>query len=370
MKSLTGRQVVMMFCLSVISLKFLFFPAIVARYALNDTYISVFFGLMIDLAIIVLICVVIKKNPNLSFKQLLIENLGKVVFYLVYSVMLVYVLFKALLAIKEVHHYFLEFLYDDFSWLWFMLPIMLLLGYISAKSLRSMGRTVELLFVFIAIGVLITVVIPIKDIHLEYLSPFFSNTKGIFEGLFHTVFVYADWIIIVLVMGDFNVNKNTSRNILIFTIGTYIFVTLFLIIYVALFRNIGVFKPYAFSALPLYTDLPGNSGRLDWLSSIIWTFTLILQSGIMVAMASHILRQMFPKIKPVACSVVCVGFLISGMMVFYLNLSRLIKLIISTPFNIVVICVQALIPLLIILCLIIRSIKHKGGGKCLQNSKK
>ncbi len=356
MKQLTSRQICMMFCLSVISLKFLVYPAVVTRYASYNSYISVIFGVLIDLIIVIGIALIMKKFPDLTLKQLLIENVGHVVFYIVYALLFVYCSFKVLLAVKEVHHYFLEFLYDDFSWLWFSIPLLTLMWYTTYKGARSVGRTVELLFIFVIIGIFATLLVPIKDVQLSYLLPAFSSPKGIFEGLFRMIFSFGDWIILLLFMGDVKGEK-IVKNIVIFAVVAYLFVIAFYIIYVCLFRQTGVAKPYAFSDLPLYTDLPSNSGRIDWISTIIWTFTLILQACMMCMCAGKVVSDMIPKCPAIITSTVVVAVVLGGMLAFYLNLSRLVAVLISPAFCICAMVVQCGIPLIVLGCVIAQCVK-------------
>ena len=360
MKQLTSRQICMMFCICVISLKFLVFPALLSRYAGHDAYISVFFGLMLDLIIIIAIALVIKKYPDISFKDILKNNLGKVTFYIIYALLFFYCVIKGLLAIKEIHHYFLEFLFDEFNWLWFSLPMLAFIFYSIFKGIRALGRTVELLFVFIALGVLITVIIPITDVHLSYVLPFFEDYGGVFNAIFKTAFGFADWIIFLVFMGDIKRDKSTSKRMILYTIGVYLFVILFFVIYVCLFRTTAVAKPYAFSDIPIYTELPSNSARIDWLSTIIWTITLILQASIMLNCSSRLLRDMIPKINITWRAIIIVGLVLAGMMGYYLNLAKLIDTITTNAFCIVAIIIQIVVPVSLVACAIIQRFKQDG----------
>ena len=359
MKTLTSRQLGMMLCISIISLKFVYFPAIVSSYARNDAYLSVFIGLVIDFALLAIIICVGKYFPDKTLKDIMSNYYGKIVYYLVAGILFFYCIFKSLLAVKEVHHYFLEFLYEDFTWLWFATPIIMLVAYVCAKGLRSVGRTVEILFVIIALGVVITVLVPIKDVNITYLEPFLSHPKGVIDGIFHTVFAYADFIIVALTLGDVTQNDGYDKKILKYALFTYIFVAIFMVIFVGLFKNIGIYKPYAFSDMPMYTDLPNNSARLDWFSSIIWTFALLLQICIMMALSATILRNMFPKIKPVATGGLCACLLAGGMLGFYMNLSQMIQVTISTPFCVAILVLHVAIPMLLLGAMLIDKIRVK-----------
>ncbi|MBR4745537.1 MAG: GerAB/ArcD/ProY family transporter [Clostridia bacterium] len=371
MKTITNKQLCRMMCISIIALKFLYFPAIVSSYAKNDAYISVLIGLLFDFVFAVIVVCACAFFPGKSFKDILIKYFGKIVFYAIYGIIFVYFMLKTLLAVKEVHHYFLEFLFENFSWIWFAIPIVLLVAYVGAKGLRSVARTTEILFMLIVIGVILTVIIPIKDVNLEYLLPFMSHPRGIVEGIFRTTFVYGDWIILLMCMGDIKEDKSSHKKLLVIVAATYIFVVFFMIMYVGLFKNIGIYKPYAFSDMPLYTDLPNNSARIDWFSSIIWTFALLLQICITTSISSSILKEMFKGIKPVACGGICAIILLAGMIGFYMNLSKLIDVTTSTTFCIATIVLHILLPTILLVIMLCEQIKkYRGKIKHVGKAKK
>ena len=361
MKTITNKQLCRMICISVIALKFLYFPAVVSSYAKNDAYISVLLGLIFDFIFTAIIVCACSFFPGKSFKDILLKYFGKITFYAIYGIIFVYFMLKTLLAVKEVHHYFLEFLFENFTWIWFAIPIVLLVAYVGVKGLRSVARTTEILFMLIAIGVVVTVIIPMKNINLEYLLPFMSHPKGVIEGIFRTTFVYGDWMILLMCMGDIKEDKSSHKILLIIVAATYVFVVFFMIVYVGLFKNIGIYKPYAFSDMPLYTDLPNNSARIDWFSSIIWTFALLLQICITTSISSSILKEMFEGIKPITCGGICAVIILCGMIGFYMNLSKLINVTTSIPFCIAISVLHVLLPTILLVTMLCEQIKRYRG---------
>ena len=63
-KLLTSRQLSMILFISVISLKFLVFPAITTKYSGRSAYVSIFLYLVVELIIIVFVLLFIKKYSN------------------------------------------------------------------------------------------------------------------------------------------------------------------------------------------------------------------------------------------------------------------------------------------------------------------
>ena len=85
----------------------------------------------------------------------------------------------------------------------------------------------------------------------------------------------------------------------------------------------------------------------------------MLEVCILMSLASGTLKDIFPKIKPHFCSVICIIPLLAGMIVFYLNLGRLLKVVTSVWCSAFILGFHALIPLMLVICIVIDSVKKR-----------
>ena len=108
MKQLTMRQAGMTLSYSMVSIKFLVFPALLARFSGRDSYIVVAICFFLDLFFIGLILFTLYKFPNKTFKDIMTETYGSVITRICFFVIFIYMFIKAVLIIKEAHTYFLD----------------------------------------------------------------------------------------------------------------------------------------------------------------------------------------------------------------------------------------------------------------------
>ena len=130
MGELTNRQTGIILSIAIISLKFLSFPAIMSRYTGNNVYIAVTISVVIDIFFLVVVISAMKKCPNQTFFQIVESGVGKVLARVITFLLFVYFLFKTVVSIKATHSFFLDLLFEDFSWYFFIIPLLLLFYYI------------------------------------------------------------------------------------------------------------------------------------------------------------------------------------------------------------------------------------------------
>lgn len=343
-KQLSNHQVGVILSLSIISLKILIFPAVIGGYSLNNCYISVAVSLLVDFLFVLLLLYVMKKNPNLTFFKILENKFGVVVAKITGVMLGLFFLLKSVMAIKELQNYFVQLLFEDIDWFLFVIPLLALLIYIMSKSLRTFGRSVEFFYYVIVVGALLSIILPIKEIRSYNLLPFLPDgLSPILKGSFLTAFQYADFLVLLICMGNFKYNEKTPKTILKFTLFTDLFLIAFFVVFVAFFGNTVVNQGLAISDIPLYSNMAYNNGRLEWLSIIIWTIVLIMQTGLMLKCASVCVGYV-TNIKNnivVAFIVSAIDFII--LLVFYLNFALAIKIVVSVPFASMVLALQIVI---------------------------
>ena len=161
MYKVTDRQVGIAMFITILSLKLIIYPALVARFAQNDSYISVILSILIDFIFVVLTISIIKKHPDKNLKEMLDEGLGKILSKICLFLLLIYFLCKSVFAVKECHDFFFVLLYDDLDWLYFFIPILALAWFVMRKGLKAFSRTIEVCWILILFG-LIGLMVPLS----------------------------------------------------------------------------------------------------------------------------------------------------------------------------------------------------------------
>ncbi len=349
-QQITDRQTGMFVAMGIVSLKLLILPAILSQYTIKYSYLSIILGLIVDFVFLMFTLWVIKKHPNFNFNQLIENVFGKASKHILNFILFIYFLIKGVLTVKETHNYFNETLFESISWLFFVIPIMMLMFYVIIKDLKTLARSVECFFLLIAAGVVLTFLLPISDVDFSNLLPLFGKgSEQTIVSLFYCNFSFGDYFVLFMLMGKIKLKQNSSKKILIYVLVTDLIVVLFYLVFVAMFGQIGVNQSLAISDLPLHALTSSAISRLDWIIIILWTIILIFQAGILFAMSSTcLLESLKLKSKYVAASVVIL-IVFAILYYFYLDLEGMINFVTSLPFAIVSAVVQVVYPVMVLI---------------------
>lgn len=358
-KKISGMQCALILCITTIGLNFLVFPALFAKYAFSDVYISVAIGLAIDFLFCAIVLGVMKNNPNVTLQQLIVRAFGKVIAKILIFLLAVHLFCKGILIIKEIHNYFNETLFDDINWFVYVIPLLVLIGYMVLKDFRTFGRTIQLFIWLIALALVVSVVIPATQADFSNLLPIFENgVAGVFVGVFRCSFTFGDYLILFLLMGKVEFKPKTTKTVLTWLLVTDIFVVGFYIVFSAVFGDTGLNHSLALSELLLYTSINTLNGSINWLNILFWLIILFLQVGIVMLSSAKLVGQCFNiQNKIVTMFVIVISVLIS-VALLYLNLIRAINIITSLPFIIADLSFQAVL-LVVVVVSAIKTQKNK-----------
>ncbi len=354
MKALTTKQAGILLCLSIISLKLLIFPALMSSFSGNDTYISVTFALLIDLVFMVIILMVMRAHPDLSFFEILEKGMGKVVAKIISFVLFLYFFIKVVLTIKETHNYLYELLFESFSWYYYIFPTLVLIFYMVKKGLRPLGRSAEFLFGVMVIGAIVSIFLPVKTIQLDNLLPILSDgLKPVFNCVFNTNFVFGDYFVLALFMGKVKYNKKSTGKILCYILLTDLAIIIFYMLFIAVFGNIAVTESLAVNNIPIFANKPSINGRLEWIASIVWSVILLFQAAIVLYCCKECFNYAFSFINSDINLLIIATGLFSALAYLYLSLAFALKIIFSKPVIISSLVIQIGIPLLLVISSVI-----------------
>ena len=359
-KKINSIQCALMLCLTTISLKFLTYPSVFASYTYKDVYVPLLIGLILDVLFTTIVLAVIKRNPNITFYELLVRSFGKILAKIVVILLAVYFFFKGLLIVKEIHNYFNETLFENIKWFSFVIPLFAILGFMMLKDFRTFGRTIQMFMPLMVFALLFTVLVPATETDFSNILPLFENGfSAIFTAVVRCSFSFGDYLILFLLMGKLNYKSNTQKVVFTCVAITDVLVLLFYIVFSAIFGNIGINHSLALGEVLLYTNINTQTGTINWLNIIIWLIILFLEAGLMFLCSSKALTEVFNfKNKYVPCLIIC-SLLFGSIVYLYLNLIRAIQIVTSLIFSSSIIIFQVTLP---IIC-IFATIKLKGKNQ-------
>lgn len=344
---LSNHQIGVILSLSIISLKVLIYPAVIGRNSFNNCYFSVILSLSMDFLAIICILFVIKHNPDKTFFEIMEGCFGKVFSKIIGSLLMTFFLFKAFASIKELQNYFVQLLFEEIGWEYFVLPLIALLIFMMNKSFRTFARSVEFFYYFIVIGAVLSVALPLKDIKFFNLLPILPDgITPIVRGSFLTTFQFGDYLVLFLLMGRVKYSNKTEKTIFGFVIFTDLIIILFFIIFSALFGETVVNQLLAVSDVPLYSNMAYNNGRLEWISIIIWTIVLIFQSGIMLLCSLETMQYVTTIKNRFILSLIVSAVIFVLLLLFYLDFADALVIITSVAFSVSIFAFKLMLLLL------------------------
>lgn len=276
------RQIKRMLMIEIFSASSLLLPSIIVRGQTGNGLIPLFAGSILSFAYVAFFVWIMKKMDG-SYVELIRENLDKsgmfftgVIYYIRFFINQVFliILFGKLIQVSVLPGYAL----------WFIIgPILFFTFYCSINGLEGRARTLELLFPYIFIPLLIVLVLALGEIDLSR----FAMTRGGEQGnLFQTflttyaVFLSYRGIEFLLFLGPEVVETESKTRVAKAAyMGTFWIVLLNIIIYII---TIGMFGVYStrktwWTALKIMqaVRLPGGFvERLDILFIVFWIFSM------------------------------------------------------------------------------------------------
>lgn len=332
-KLLTTNQAGLIIILFTVALKLSVLPAILYDYSGSNSYIACLIALLFDLLFAVIILLVMKRLPNKDFFDLIKDTLSRPVAIIIYVLLFGYFFFKCLIALLELHDYFIVTLFEEINPVFFLITLALLLLYLFNKDLRNLGRVLQVVFWPMAIGLAFTLIYPVQDMELTNLLPLFQDGfYPIYRGISHTTFAFGDHIILLMLMGHIKYEKNTTKKLIFYIVNALLFILNFYVIFVGAFGETAVNQTLALGELPLHNPYPATIGRLEWLTIIIWSAILLIQGAMLGNFCCKCIKCVFNvsdiKIPAIATTLIISGSLVAS----YLQLSDVLKLVTSIPF--------------------------------------
>ena len=291
MKEISAHQFILLSIFLLLSTKILTFQPIVYEFAKKDAFWSILLGAIVDIIILFLVVLLLKKNQNITFFELLQKIFGKIVAKIFLAIMFVFILFKIVYLAEETFSFFVKFLYEDLNLWIYILPMAFVCGYFSIKGITTISRTIEIFYIFVLIGIVLCALPSIEGINFDYIMPFFENgLSQTFHGLVPQIFYRGNGLILLLFMGKI---KFSNHFVLKF-MSAKVFATILLLLITLLFYLVygpsTVYVEFALSDLPQYNPFVSDLGRLNWLSVIVCVIALILTTSVMLYCLSLIIR--------------------------------------------------------------------------------
>lgn len=295
-KLVSTRQIVLILIISMVALKVLLLPSLLAKDIGRDAYLFVFIMCTIDICVLCLLMFVFYRNPDLSFVEILNKMFGGILTKIIMFLFLLFFVLKCCGIFQANFSYLNENLYTSLKWYTFAFPILITIFFIASFGVNSLSRLVEVFAPVVIVGFVICLLVGLFRADFSSLLPFMQNGFILpFKQMFRYSFWFGDYILFIVFFGNIKPEKKQFSKIIISLIIAVIVVSLFLAVSYSLFNYNSVTHTNAISdtlqLLPSISDI----GSFDWIMVLIWDICLFLYFTLNVLAAFYCFRMVFFK---------------------------------------------------------------------------
>lgn len=310
MTEVSTRQFILISLFVLIASKLMSMPIFVFGYANKDAIFVIIISLIIELIVTYFICQVIKNNPNTSLFDLLKNKLSKPIAYIIIVLLYVFILSKIIFTLQEIYTFFNEFLYEGLDVLIFIIPTYFVIGYLAFKGIRTLGRVLEIIYIFIGLGLVITVISNLEFLSFDSMLPYFEEgINPTLNGLKNSMFYFGNSICLLAFVGKVKINDNFTKKIMLSTSILAVFIIAFCFIFYDVYGYATQFTLFALSDYAQYDPFMLELQRLNWLSTTVDIIKLFCSASIFLYTLGQLGHQIVPTKSTFAPLLITLGLI-------------------------------------------------------------
>jgi len=313
-KLVTTRQLILILILNMITLKVIVLPNLFAQTLGRDSYLFMFFMLLLDFSVLLIFLYLTNKFKGMSFYEMLVHLFGNVGAKIIMFCFFAFFLNKCTAVFETNYVYLNENLYTFFDWFSFSLPILVLIVFISLQGVNAFARTCEILVPIVFLGFIISIVVGSLHTDFTNLLPFME--KGVNQDVFKFAFWFGDPLILMVFFGNIKMEKRSNAKIIISISVTMLLIAAFFAVFYAKFNNSSVCHTNAVSDLTQSIPSMSDIGSFDWVLILIWDVALFIFYALNILGAFYSFRQVVCKCNQLF--VVC-GIALTVFFIVYFN---------------------------------------------------
>ena len=297
-KIITTRQLVMVLLLSLLALKVLLLPNLMAISFGRDSYIFLLSMLINDFGILLLLLFLLKKFAGKTFFEIVDYFFGKVVSKIIFVALALFFFAKCCGVFVSTYVYLNENLYAQYNWLLFSIPFLCVLAFCLMRGVGSLGRIVECTFPIIMIGLIVATGVGFLRADFTNLLPFFEN--GFSKVKYVTSFSYwfGDYMIMIIFFGKIKLDKGYTKKVILSVLFGIVILTLFYTIVYSRYGYNTITHTNAISDILQVQPSSSDIGSFDWVLVLVWDSALFVNFLINAHGFAFCTRAVFEKFSP------------------------------------------------------------------------
>jgi spore germination protein KB len=306
-KLVSVRQLIMILIVSMFGIKVLVLPNLFSKSLGRDSYIFVFFLLLLDFLVLLSFLFVKNKFKGKNFYEILELLFGKVVAKIILFLFLLFFVLKSSAIFETNYVYLTENLYTNFNWFVFSLPFLTILILVSFQGVNALARTFEIFFPVIIVGLIFSITIGAVQADFSNLLPFMENGLSNFQQIFRFTFWFGDYIIFIIFFDNVREEKKMNLKIILYVLGGMLLIVALFAVFYAKYNYSSICHSNAISDLIQMSPSMSDVGSFDWLLILVWDIVLFLVFTINLLGAFYCFRHTFFKPPHIIIALILVG---------------------------------------------------------------
>lgn len=279
-KQVSTRQFVVVQFLVALAVKMFMLPALMLRVVGKDSYIVMLAWIAFEFVDLTFVVLLARRNPDKTMYEILTDAFGKVVSRVIVALFTLFVCAKGLLVLGELKTFFVVTMYADINWVVMLIPLMALLCAFGIRSLRSIGRTAELITPVIVVSTLVLSGLLLGDIEFANLLPVMENGfASIKKGMLTFPMWFGDVSFLLMFLGNIKINRGFIWKSYLSKLVATALVMLFSVTLFSTYANVSTLIDYGNNVSNMTQLSMGaqDNGRFDLMFYCIWLFTVFLK---------------------------------------------------------------------------------------------
>lgn len=313
MKRIDTKAIISVLLLNFTALKMMQLPSMCTSNIGGSSFVYILIMFLLEIGVVAMLLYMAKRT-NKPFFETIQDVFGKVIGKIIVAIYFLYFLINTFAVIESLFLYLSEHLYSRYMWIQYIVPLFLMILFVSSTKLEGITRVVQFLVPFCVICIFLSVFLGAINCDFTNCLPLFD--KGIEKGLniLNYSYWFGDGLIMMLFFGRIEQKKST-KYIMITIFITAIVVTFFYLIFYCIYETDTVNNQEAIT--DILKVLPQNSdvGNVNWVITVLWHAVLLTY----ICLYAFVTRVFFeglttissPKISlPIILVIVLAGLLI------------------------------------------------------------
>ncbi len=277
--NIDSKQLAVFIFIAVMALKIFLAPGLLIKYSGRDGWISMLVFVLIELAVLLMLLIIIKLNPEKTLYEILKASLGVIVAKIVLVVLIALLAVKLILMLGELKLFFNTEILKSVDFTFCLIVLLFLLVVFCCKGIRPIGRMAQLFFPFILAALAILFLLTVKNVDLTGLTPIDFDVKEILGTLNKFPLWFGDVSVLMLFIGRVKQGKRFVLKGMAWAAASSVAVMFFAIV---LFETYGDYPKiidygHNISNMVLYSSGSYLFGRFDIPIFCMWMWSIFIQ---------------------------------------------------------------------------------------------